>query len=283
MTAPRTLLDAWGLRPQKQLGQNFLTDPSTAAMIVTRAAVGPQDVVLEIGGGLGALTIPLARQVRKVITVEKDRRLVGLLRTELVAAGVANVAVLAADIRRVDIHALAREAGRRLVVAGNLPYNISSQILVQLVERRTEVERAVLMFQKELAQRILAAPGGRDYGRLTVLLQYSADVRTLAELKAASFYPRPKIDSTVLEVRFKARPQFPAADEDLLFRVVKAAFGQRRKTLKNALAGGSLTLDGAGAERALTAAGIDPGRRAETLAVADFVALANHLSKVLGH
>lgn len=273
MTAPRTLLSAWDLKPKKQLGQNFLTQPATAEMIVARGGIGPEDVVLEIGAGLGALTLALARTAKAVLAVETDARLVGLLQTEILAAGLANVTVIHADALALNWTEL--DPYGPLVVAGNLPYNIASPIVVRLIEQRRRLRRAVIMVQKEMAQRLTARPGGRDYGRLSVMLQYAAEVEKIADLGAGQFYPKPKIDSQVIAVCFRPPAEPAARSEATLSKVVQAAFAQRRKTLKNALAGSFLDLAPAGAERLLTAVGIDPTRRAETLSVAEFVALSN--------
>ena len=189
MTAPRTLLKAWQTPPKKQFGQNFLCDPSTPRMIVSRANVSEDHVVLEIGAGLGALTIPLAQAARKVIAVEKDQRLHALLNTELALHGIDNVHLIAGDILSVDISAVAKAENTRLHVFGNLPYNISSQILVQLIAHRRHVARCVLMFQKELAERLRAEPGNKAYGRISVMLQYCAAVSPVATLEAHLFYP----------------------------------------------------------------------------------------------
>jgi 16S rRNA (adenine1518-N6/adenine1519-N6)-dimethyltransferase len=275
MTSPRILLKAWNLRPQKKMGQNFLSDGKIAQLIVERAGVQNTDVVLEIGAGLGALTIPLARRASKVFAVEKDRNLAKLLRNELAVNGIANVVVLEMDIRRLNVSELVPTTGRKIVVMGNLPYNLSSQILVGLIDNRRYIARSILMFQKELAQRIVAGPGGRDYGRIAVMLQYCAEVTPLILVKAAHFFPKPQVDSMVLEVRFGAAEKHPAQDEALLFRVIKAAFAKRRKTLKNALFGSELGLNLHQVENALDEAGIDPTRRAETLTVQEFVLLSN--------
>ena len=283
MTSPRIMLKAWNLRPQKRLGQNFLSDSNIAQRIVESAKVEAQDVVLEIGAGLGALTIPIAKRAAKVFAVEKDRNLARLLRTELTATGIVNVDLLEQDVRHLNVQDLGLATGRKIVVMGNLPYNLSSQILVQLIDARRFISRAILMFQKELAQRIVAQPGGRDYGRIGVMLQYCAAVTTLFDVKATHFYPRPQVDSLVLEVRFGANNENPAVDEALLFRVIKAAFSKRRKTLKNALAASELSIDAHQADTALQQSGIDPVRRAETLSVPEFVVLSNYLSHVLGN
>jgi len=280
MTSPRTLLTAWNLRPKKQFGQNFLSDPSTAEMIAARSGISPEDVVLEIGAGLGALTIPVARIAEKVYAVERDQRLTSLLKTELLANTLSNVALMEENILTLDITALAENAGCKLIVMGNLPYNISSQVLVQLVQSRVAVRRAVLMLQKELALRITAQPGCRDYGRLSVMLGYCSDIRILADVRASLFFPKPKVDSQVLEIRFKNFPEYPADNEAFFFKVIKAGFGQRRKTLRNALAGSELHIDARMANDALNKAGIDPSRRAETLDIKEFVALSNSLGKM---
>jgi 16S rRNA (adenine1518-N6/adenine1519-N6)-dimethyltransferase len=265
------LLSAHDLRPRKQLGQNFLAQPATARMIVDRARISAGDRVLEIGPGLGALTLPLAEAAGSVLAIEKDAGLVPVLRRALAAAGHEQVEVREADILGCDLAAIAREAGGPLTVVGNLPYNISSQVVVQLIEARRDVARAVLMFQRELAARLVAAPGGRDYGRITAMLSYCASVQRLAVVGASAFYPAPQVSSEVVAIRFEPDRPYPPHDERHLFRVIAAAFGQRRKTLRNALASGGLGLATDAAEEALRRADIDPRRRAETLAPAEFV------------
>lgn len=255
------------------MGQNFLSDPSTAETIISRAHLSSEDVVLEIGAGLGALTICLAPAVKKVYAVEKDRQLIGLLKTELLANRISNCEIIPQNILRMDLHAITNIIGRKITVIGNLPYGISSQILVKLIQSRSIVERSILMFQKELAQRLTAQPGGRDYSRITAMLRYCADIRILANIKASVFYPPPKVDSAVIEARFKSTLIYGPHDETMLFAVIKAAFGNRRKTLKNALTASGLGIDSQTALKALDSAGIDPSRRAETLKPAEFVSL----------
>lgn len=275
MTSPRALLTAWNIQAKKQLGQNFLNDPNVARAIVDKAGIAHDDVVLEIGPGLGAITAFAATAANRVIAVDKDGRIIGLLRTELLAKGIDNVDIREADILRVDLESVSREAGRPLVVLGNLPYNISSQVIVQLIHARNRIDRAVLMLQKEMAQRICAGPGSKAYGRLSVMLGYCADARMLMQVRAPLFFPAPKVDSTVVGIRFFDPPAFPAHDEALLFRVVKAAFGKRRKTLRNALSQSDLNLDPSTCERLLEAAQVDPMRRAESLSISAFVRLSN--------
>jgi len=277
MGSPRSLLEARGLRPRKRLGQHFLADPSVPAAILARAGPGPGETVLEIGPGLGALTIPLSRACARVLAVEKDRELFRLLGERLAAEGIGNVEPIAGDILTLDLAGLSRRAGGRLAVFGNLPYNISSQVVVRLIAGRAHVSRAVLMFQRELAERLRAAPGGRQWGRLSVLLALTAEVRPLLRVGPGAFHPRPRVDSEVVEIRFAEQAAFPPEAEAPLFRLVAAAFGQRRKTLRNALRAGLPGLAPRRLEEALAALGIDPRRRAETLAPADFVRLAARL------
>ena len=281
MTSPYALLKAWKLRARKKFGQNFLANANTAEMIVARSELAAEDIVVEIGSGLGALTIPLARQVEKVYAIEIDRRLTDLLKTELRVAGLENVKILEQDFLRMNLADLARNHHRQLVVCGNLPYNISSQILVRLIEARTDISRAILMFQKELADRLMAPPGVRAYGRISAMLQYCADIQPLAVLDKQHFHPAPKIASKVIAINFFKEPVSRVKDERLLFRVIKAAFANRRKTLKNSLTAGGLGLSTQMAQEALQQASIDPGRRAETLTPSEFADLALTVEKFI--
>lgn len=280
MRSPQLLCKIHDLRPQKQLGQNFLVDPATAQRIVDRSEVRPNDIVVEIGPGLGALTLPLSRSVRTVIAIEKDRTLARILREELISAEATNVHVIEADVLNIDLAGLAHETGRPVTVFGNLPYNISSQVVIRLIAARRQIPRAVLMFQKELADRLRAAPGGRDYGRITAMLRYCAVIRRLAVVTAARFFPRPQVNSEVLEIGFHRLTTYPAHDEGRLFRLIAAAFNQRRKTLKNALSTSEFSTQPQAIVRALTQAGIDPARRAETLSPEEFVALEISLHRI---
>ena len=277
MTSPYVLLKAWNIRAKHHLGQNFLANPGIAQHIVTQAAITPQDRVLEIGPGLGALTIPMARQAKQVKAVEKDARLIGLLQAELLAQGISNTEIIQGDFLHLPLTDLLADGETSWIVAGNLPYNISSQVLVRLIESGAAVRRAILMFQTELAQRLTAPPGGRQYGRLSVMLQYCTDLKTIARVEAAHFFPRPKVDSQVLEIAFDHRRRLPQQEELHLFKVIKAAFAQRRKTLKNALAAGNFNLEKKQIVQILATANIESNRRAETLSVDEFLELSRRL------
>lgn len=277
MTSPRLLLKAWGIRPRKSMGQHFLTDPNVGAMILRRGEFRPQDRIVEIGAGLGALTIPLALRTKHVLAVEPDTRIALLLKNELLASGVSNVTIIEKDILECDMEAIAKASDTRLKVVGNLPYHISSQVLIHLINFRKSIDRAILMFQKEVAERLLAQPGTKAYGRLSVLIQYCASVYSVGQVCASSFYPRPKVDSEVVDMSFPDPTPFSVADERFFFDILRAAFGKRRKMLKNALINSDLGFGESQLLGALERAPIDPQRRAETLSVEEFVRLANVL------
>lgn len=275
--SPRTLLERLGLKPQKSLGQHFLTQPQQARRIVAALDLTPEDVVVEVGPGLGALTSLLAEQAGRLVALELDRRLAEFLQQEF--KNQPRVLILCQDVLTYDLRALAREVGRPLKVVGNLPYQITSPLLFKLAADKAAIERAVLMMQQEVARRLMAAPGGKDYGILSVLLQYHFAIESLFTLGPGNFYPPPQVTSTV--VRLRPRHFQPAAaDPELLRRLVRLAFGQRRKTLHNSLGAGAagLGLSPAQVPELLQAVGIEPQRRAETVSVAEFVALANHLA-----
>jgi len=278
MTHPGELLKKNGLYAGKELGQNFLSNPATAQMIVDRTGVDKETTVLEIGSGLGAITLPLARACKQVVAVEKDRRIIPLLEEELADEGICNVTIINQNILKTDIREIA--GTEKLVVIGNLPYNISSQILFKLITIRQVVTRAFLMFQKELAERLLSSAGTRNYSRLAAVVQYASKIDRVADIRPNNFFPRPDVDSTVLRFDFFETEGMGEEDEILLFSVIKAAFSKRRKTLHNAMSDGELGLTKKIVGIALENAGIDPSRRAETLKVQEFIDLSKAVGKV---
>lgn len=260
-------------RPKKGLGQHFLKDHEVIREMLARAGFKKGDQVLEIGPGLGALTFLLAGAVREVVAVEKDPLLSRRLRQRLDRENIQNVHLITADILGVDFGDRGLFKGQKMGVVGNLPYNISSPILEKLIQNRKSVYRAVLMFQAEFARRVSASPGGKDYGAMSVLIQYFTHVAPLLEVPREAFVPRPKVDSMVLELDFQRPYPRRAQDEESFKRTVRGAFSQRRKTILNAL-GGSLTHLGRGEILdALRRCGIDPGKRAESLNIDDFLCL----------
>ncbi len=274
---PREFLKAHGLAASKERGQNFLTQPATARAIVATAGLEPDEVVVEIGAGLGALTLAAAQAARLVIAVELDRGVHAALQEVLAAAGVANVELLHTDALTLDWRALARRAGGPVSVLGNLPYNISSPLMFRLIEARGAWRRATLMMQREVATRLMAGPGSRDYGRLSVLVQAWCRVEAGLKVGPDQFFPRPKVASQVVHLTPRQEPLVETGRAAWFSRVVKAAFSQRRKTLANSLAGG-LKLERGAVAQALAAAGVEPSRRAETLAIAEFAAVSQALA-----
>ena len=273
----RELLDRYGLSPKKALGQNFLVDPRVQERIVAAAQLQPDDVVVEIGAGLGALTTRLAEVAGRVIAIDRDAQLAAVLRTEL--ADRPNLEIVLGDALDFDLGEAARRVGRPLVVVGNLPYVVTSPVLFATIEAAAAgqvVDRAVFMVQKEFAQRMLAPPGSRTYGRLSVMVQQAASAEILFHVGAGAFLPAPNVTSTVLRLRPRQQPLAEVCDASLFARVVREAFGARRKMLRRALEPG---FGGARAAAALEAAGIAGTRRAEELAVADFARLANALAE----
>ncbi|HUF40295.1 MAG TPA: 16S rRNA (adenine(1518)-N(6)/adenine(1519)-N(6))-dimethyltransferase RsmA [Anaerolineales bacterium] len=253
------LLKKYGLRPRKGLGQNFLAGPEILQKIVDAAGVGPGDVVLEVGPGLGGLTLALAAAARRVVAVEIDRELFGPL--EEVLSGAENVRLVQADILAVDPRELI-DADEPYLVVANIPYYITSAIFRHLLENAHPPRRLVLTVQKEVAARICAAPP--DMNLLGLSVGVYGRPETVLRIPAGAFYPPPKVDSSVVRVDLHAEPRFPPETRELFFRLVRAGFSQKRKTLRNSLSAG-MAWSKERAEEVLAAAGIDPMRRAETL------------------
>lgn len=273
MTDPRTLLKKYGLLAKKSWGQNFLIDNRVHDAIVRVTVAAADDWVVEIGAGLGSLTERLVAAVPggRVIAVERERDMVDVLGHELAAAS--NLDIVAANALTFDFAAVADRAGKRIAVAGNLPYQIASPLLFHILGARAHIVRAVVMLQKEMADRLLAAAGSDAYGALGVMVALHADVKPIIRARASAFHPAPRVDSTVVALTMLAAPRH-VVDEAAYSRVVHAAFGQRRKTLRNALRS---AYDDARIYAALAALGLDGRRRGETLTTAEFAALANAL------
>lgn len=272
------LIRAFAVSPKKHRGQNFLKDAKTAEMLVARARIGPEEAVLEIGAGMGAVTFPLAAAARRVYAVEADRQVAEILASQITGSLAERITLINKDILKTDMGEIREAAGQKLVAFGNLPYYLSSQVLIKLIVERRHIDRAYLLFQKELADRIQAPPGSRTYGRISVAAQYASVIRQAASLSPEHFLPKPKIHSTMLAFDFSASTTAPARDEALFFSLVAAAFSQRRKMLRNALAPLFKSLEISDPEGAFARAGIDPALRAERLSPADFVALSNACS-----
>ena len=280
--SPKILLPRLGLRPKKALGQHFLVHPHQARRIVAALELTGAEAVVEIGAGLGALTVVLAQAARRVVALERDPVLARFLQEELFADA-PTVEVRCQDVLRFDFLGFSREVGRPLAVVGNLPYQITTPLLFKLIEEKAALGRALLMMQEEVGARLLARPGSKDYGILSVLLRYHFAVQRRFSLGPANFYPSPQVDSVVLRLEPGAASG-AARDPDLLARVVKAAFGQRRKTLNNTLTAraADFGLSPEQVRPVLSEVGLDPGRRGETLDLAEFVGLSNKMAELRG-
>lgn len=263
------ILKAFGLRMSKKLGQNFLIDARIVQGIVEAAEIQPGDRVLEIGPGIGTLTQGLAEAGAEVTAVELDKKLPAVLKETLKAYD--NVTIVPGDILKVNIPAIMGEGPFK--VAANLPYYITTPILMTLLERHLPITRMVTMVQKEVAERMTAQPGSRIYGALSVAVQYYTDPEIVLDVPPRSFIPAPEVMSVVVSCRVRETPSVKVQNEKLFFRVVKAAFGQRRKTLANALKGAGFPKEQV--RDALEKAGIDPIRRGETLSLPEFGRLAD--------
>lgn len=275
----KAMIREFGIRPSKRLGQHFLIDESPLAAMIEAAELKDDDGVLEIGPGLGVLTLKLGRLVRKVVAVEKDPALFSVL--EKLTGKYKNICLLNEDVLKLDLEKVAKEHfdGKFKVVA-NLPYYITSPILMKIVENRHLVKMAVIMVQKEVAQRLSARPGTRDYGILSIAVQLYADVDLICQVGRSAFLPPPKVESAVVRLKLRELPSVNIEDEKMFFRVVEAAFGERRKTVKNSLKS-RLSLPSDEIREVLKKAGIDENRRAETLKIEEFAALSRQIAKII--
>ena len=254
-------------RPRKRFGQNFLHDPVVIGKIVTAIQPASGERLVEIGPGQGAITLPLLKAAGALTVIELDRDLIGPLQAHCATAG--ELTIHNADALRFDFCALAD--GKRLRVIGNLPYNISTPLLFHLLDQHQCIRDMHFMLQKEVVERMASSPGNRQYGRLSVMLQYRCRVTPLFTIGAGAFNPPPRVESAFVRLEPYAQPLAEVHDAAVFARLVSQAFSQRRKTLRNAL---RELLD----VTEIEATGIDPVARAETLGVEDFAALANRLA-----
>ncbi|NCU01606.1 16S rRNA (adenine(1518)-N(6)/adenine(1519)-N(6))-dimethyltransferase RsmA [Candidatus Macondimonas diazotrophica] len=253
---------------RKRFGQNFLHDQGIIRRIVQTVAPRPGEAVVEIGPGRAAITRPLLAACGQLDAVEIDRDLIALLRDP--DTGLDGLTVHEADVLRFEFRPLARERKQSLRVVGNLPYNISTPLIFHLLDQIEVIQDMHFMLQREVVERMAAAPGGGDYGRLTVMLAAQVEVFPLFHIAPGCFTPAPQVESAFVRLVPHARPPFPLPDKALYARLVSAAFGQRRKTLRNAL-------KGLAGEADIRAVGLDPTARAEQIAPPQYAALASHL------
>lgn len=279
-SATMDLVKKHGFKFTKSLGQNFLIDDNIVDKIVAGAGIGPGDKIIEVGPGIGTLTREMASRAEALMAVEIDKNLIPILADTL--GDYDNVKIVNEDIIKADIRGLIDEnlGGGPVKLVANLPYYITTPIIMRFLEENINVTDIVVMVQKEVAERMNAQPGGKDFGALSVAVQYYCDTEIVAKVPRHLFVPQPNVDSIVIALRVRPERKYKVDDEDLYFKVVKAAFGQRRKTLLNSISSmGNLSKDQV--KEALEEAGIDPKRRGETLSLDEFAILSNVIGNKL--
>lgn len=272
------ILQKYDFHFQKKFGQNFLIDPHVLEKIVEAAGIGPDDFVLEIGPGIGTMTQYLCEHAGKVMAVEIDRKLMEILEETLSAYD--NVTVVNEDILKLDIAKIAEEEnnGKPIKVVANLPYYITTPIIMELFESKVPLDSVTVMVQKEVAERMQAEPGTKEYGALSLAVQYYAEAEIVANVPPNCFMPRPNVGSAVIRLTCHKTSPVEVLDEKFLFRVIRASFNQRRKTLQNGLGNdASLPINKTQAAEALEEMGLSATIRGETLSLEDFARLSNLL------
>lgn len=273
------ILDKYGFKFSKSLGQNFLIDGNIINNIADTAELDENSGVLEIGPGFGTLTQVLCSRAKKVVAVEVDRSLEIVHKETL---DYDNLKIIYDDFMKVDVDKLIKEEfdGLDVKIVANLPYYITTPIIMKILEERYKISKIVVMVQKEVAQRLNSTPGSKEYGAITLAVQYRADTNIAMIVPNSVFMPRPKVDSAVIEFNILKEPRINVQDENLLFSVIKASFGQRRKTLLNGLSN-NLKVSKEVVKEALACAGIDPGIRGETLSLDEFGRISDELKKII--
>ena len=276
----KELSQKYGFTFEKKFGQNFIINPSVCPRIVDHADIDENTGVIEIGTGVGVLTAELAKRAKKVVAIEIDTDLKELLKETL--GEYDNIEIIFDDVLNVDLNALIEEKfkGMPVVVCANLPYYITSPIIMKLLEDRLNVENITVMVQKEVADRMQVGPGSKDYGALSLAVQYYAEPYIVANVPPNCFIPRPNVGSAVIRLTRHAKPPVEAKDKDLMFRLIRASFNQRRKTLQNGLSNAQdLSFSKEEIAAAIESLGLSPSVRGETLTLAQFAALSDVLGK----
>lgn len=263
----------YNFRPLKRLGENYLIDGNIKDKIINEAHISKEDVILEIGPGLGALTIDLAKSGAQVFTVEKDRREFAILE-EIADMDFPNLQIFNDDILKFDIKKI--PISKKIKVIGNLPYYITTPIIERLIENRFYIESILITLQREVANRLLASPGSKDYGPISCYVQYHTKPVYIYTIKRTSFYPPPTVDSSLVRLDIQSRPTVNIKDEDLFFRIIRGSFNQRRKSLINSLSRQAvLGLSKGELSKILNSIGIDPAARPEDLSLSDFAKISD--------
>lgn len=273
------ILKKYGFTLKKSLGQNFLIEPNILTKIVEKAEIDLNTGVIEIGPGIGALTQKIAEKAGKVVAIEIDQRLIPILKETL--SFYDHIKLIHADVLKTNLNQLIieelKEYSSKKIVA-NLPYYVTTPILIKLLEDRLGIDSITVMVQKEVAERINAKPGGKEYGSLTLLIEYYAQASIAFYVPSSVFIPKPNVDSAILHLKMRKEPPIKVKDEDFLFKLIRASFSQRRKTLFNNLIHNLFGKERkAEVEEILNSVGIDPVRRAETLTLSEFAKLSDEI------
>lgn len=275
----KDLLNRHGFKFSKALGQNFLINPTVCPRMADVCGADENTGVIEVGPGFGVLTAELAKKAKKVVSIELDERLLPVLDETL--ADFDNVEIVNSDVLKVNLHSLIEEkfSGMKVAVCANLPYYITSPVIMHLLESKLPVENITVMVQKEAAQRLCAPVGSRDAGAVTVAVDYYADAQKMFDVSAGSFMPAPKVDSSVIRLNVRKEAPIELCDEKLFFRMVKAVFAQRRKTAANSISTG-MSIPKDIVYRAIEAAGYGENVRAESFTLDELAALSNELWRI---
>lgn len=278
------VLKKYNLRAQKRYGQNFLVDENILSRIIEAAEITKEDFVLEIGPGIGTLTEALLENAREVLAVEIDASLLPVLADTL--SGFSNFEVRNEDILKTDIEKIAEErnGGAPLKVVANLPYYITTPILLKLLEEETKITSITVMVQSEVADRMRSGPGGKEYGALSLAIQYYAEPELICRVPPNSFLPRPNVSSAVIRLKRHNAPPVETEDPEAMFRLIRAVFNHRRKTLLNGISGaGIYSMSKEELTRIIEEAGFSPSVRGETFSLAEFASLSDYLLRNDGH
>lgn len=277
----KTILEKYGFSFSKSLGQNFIINPAVCPAMAEEAVITHDDGIIEIGAGIGVLTAELCKRAKKVVSIELDKRLLPVLSDTLKDFG--NIEVVNEDILKVDLHKLIEEKFsdcKNVSVCANLPYYITSPVIMKLLEDKLPVKQIIVMVQKEAADRLTADVGSRQSGAITVAVNFYAEAQKLFNVSKGSFMPSPKVDSAVIKLSLYDSPPIQAEDDEIFFRMVKAIFMQRRKTALNGISAG-MKLPKETVFKAIENAGLEPTVRAETLTLSELCNLSNKIKEVM--
>lgn len=276
------ILHKYKIQANKSLGQNFLIDNSVIEEIINNSNIGKEDLVIEIGPGLGVLTNRLLQEAKYVISVELDPRMVDILQDRF-SSNIDNgqLEIINDDILKVDLQRIIEEKKpsiKHVKIVANLPYYISTPIIIKLLENRLSIEEIIVMVQKEVAERLIARTGSREAGTITYLVEYYAQAESVVKVPKESFIPSPKVESEVIKLKVRKQPKIAIKDEKILFNIIQKSFMQRRKTLANALVNSHIMADKTSVEEMLNTLGLDKNVRGESLTLEQFGAISDYIS-----